>query len=149
MSTGQKKLQLVDIIEQQLDDQKAREIETIDLKGAAQFADVMIVASGTSTRHVAALARGVQDKVRETFHQKPIGLEGMETSDWVLVDFGDIIVHIMLPATRQFYELEKLWRVRPDQHQPSANTADTDTSNSTDQAADDQNQPSAHAKSTH
>lgn len=107
------KQKLVQQIQAQLDDQKAKEIETIDLEGAAQFADTMIVASGTSTRHVASLARGLQEKVKETLGQKPLGIEGLETAEWVLVDFGDVIVHIMLPATRQFYELEKLWKVRP------------------------------------
>jgi len=109
-----KNVNLVALIEQQLDDQKAKDIEKIDLKGVANFADTMIVASGTSTRHVAALARGVQDEVKAKLKLKAIGIEGLETSDWVLVDFGDVIVHVMLPATRQFYELEKLWKVRPD-----------------------------------
>lgn len=112
-----KKQNLLKLIEQQLDDQKGKEIEVIDLQGAAQFADTMVVASGTSTRHVASLARGVCDKVQETLNQKPIGIEGLETSEWVLVDFGETIVHVMLPATRQFYELEKLWKARPDQSQ--------------------------------
>ena len=106
---------LVQFIEKHLDDSKAKEIVKIDLKGAANFADTMIVASGTSTRHVSSLARGLQDKVKEKIGLKAQGIEGLEAADWVLVDFGDTIVHIMLPATRQFYELEKLWSVRPDQ----------------------------------
>lgn len=111
---------LIPVIEQQLIDSKARDIQIMNLKGAAQFADTMIVASGTSTRHVASIARTLQDKVKEKCNLKAQGIEGLETADWVLVDFGDIIVHVMLPTTRQFYELEKLWKARPDQTSPSA-----------------------------
>ena len=121
MNETQQHATLVDLIEKQLDDQKAKDIEVIDLQGAAQFADTMIVASGTSTRHVASLARGLHDKVKEELDQKPLGVEGLDTAEWVLVDFGDTIVHIMLPATRSHYELEKLWKARPEPRPESSN----------------------------
>lgn len=105
--------ELVQLIETAIDDAKGKEVTTIDLKGAANFADTMIVASGTSTRHVASIARTVADKVKEKFAFKALGIEGEDTAEWVLVDFGDVIVHVMVPATREFYEIEKLWKARP------------------------------------
>lgn len=113
MSEANSTSTLLELIVNQLEDQKAKELETIDLQGAADYADTMIVVSGTSTRHVTALANGIQEEVKEKLKLKPLGVEGMETAEWVLVDYGDLIVHIMLPATRQFYELEKLWKARP------------------------------------
>jgi ribosome-associated protein len=74
--------------------------------------DYMVVASGTSNRHVKALADAVSDKVRKAGH-KPSGIEGADGSEWVLLDLGDTIVHVMLPRVREFYNLEKLWSLRP------------------------------------
>jgi len=123
--------QLIQTVEAALEDIKAKELETIDLKGASNFADAMMVVSGTSSRHVAAIARSVQLAVKTKHHIKPIGVEGEEVSDWILVDYGDLILHIMLPATRSFYELEKLWRARPQdqlgQHTNQANPANPAT----------------------
>ncbi len=93
-----------------LDDMKAREVTVLDVRGKTSVTDYMVVASGTSERHVHALA----DHVVETMaaHRiKPLGVEGEHSRDWVLVDLGDVIVHVMLPETRQFYQLEKLWQV--------------------------------------
>ena len=74
--------------------------------------DYMIVASGTSNRHVKALAVAVADKSREA-GQRPVGIEGAEGSEWVLVDLQDTLVHVMLPRVREFYNLEKLWCLSP------------------------------------
>lgn len=136
------------LVKQQLDDQKAREIETLDLTDVAQFADAMIVASGTSTRHVAALARGLQEKIKAELNINAIGVEGVEASDWILVDFGDVIVHIMLPASRSFYEIEKLWSVRPEQSQAKLAASSNDSDNNTDTADDNQNYPTLEPESS-
>ncbi len=93
-----------------LDDMKARDVSVIDVRGKTSVTDYMVVASGTSDRHVHALASQVVEKVAE--HRiKPLGVEGEHSRDWVLVDLGDVIVHLMLPETREFYQLEKLWQV--------------------------------------
>jgi len=96
-----------------LDDLKAKEISEMDLVGKADFADKMIVASGTSSRHVKALAEEVRESVKKRLNIAPLGIEGLESGEWVLVDYGHLIVHIMQPATRDFYELERLWTARP------------------------------------
>ena len=95
----------------ELDDAKAVDILELDIRPLTQIADWMVVASGTSSRHVQALAErlraaGVRHGV------KPSGVEGESDGEWVLLDFGDLIVHLMLPATREFYDLESLWNER-------------------------------------
>lgn len=91
-----------------LDDRKATSIIPIDLTGKSDFADAMIVASGTSSRHVAALASHITQALKEAgFDTVPI--EGLESCDWVLVDAGDIIVHLFTPEAREYYKLEKMW----------------------------------------
>jgi ribosome-associated protein len=72
-----------------------------------------VVASGNTTRQVKALAENVIERCR-VLGLRPIGVEGMDTAEWVLVDLGDLVLHVMLPATRAFYELEKLWSLRPE-----------------------------------
>jgi ribosome-associated protein len=94
-----------------LDDAKAANILELDIRLLTQIADWMVVASGTSTRHVLALAARLQEAgVRHGL--KPTGVEGENGGEWVLLDFGDLIVHLMLPATREFYDLEGLWNER-------------------------------------
>ena len=105
---------LKDIVIDALDDMKAKDIVTLDVKPLTSVADLMIVASGTSNRHVKAIADNVREKVKHNGIQ-PLGIEGEDVAEWVLVDLGDIIVHIMLPDTRRFYDLEKLWSMSPDQ----------------------------------
>ena len=94
-----------------LDDAKATNILELDIRLLTQIADWMVVASGTSTRHVLALAARLREAgVRHGL--KPTGVEGENGGEWVLLDFGDLIVHLMLPATREFYDLEGLWNER-------------------------------------
>ena len=91
-----------------LDDTKATDIVRLDVRDMTSVTDYMIVASGTSNRHVRALAENVADKAREAGH-RPIGIEGEEGGEWVLLDLQDVLVHVMLPKVREFYNLEKLW----------------------------------------
>lgn len=105
--------QLKAIVLDALDDLKAKDIVILDVKPLTSVADLMIVASGTSNRHVKSIADRVRERVREGGF-KPLGVEGEDAGEWVLVDLGDIILHIMLPDTRRFYDLEKLWSMGPD-----------------------------------
>jgi len=91
-----------------LDDLKAENVVVIDVRDYASFTDFMIFASGRSTRHVKSIASEVVEAAKSN-NLPPLGIEGEDVGEWILVDLGDVIVHIMLPDTRQFYELEKLW----------------------------------------
>ena len=104
----------LEIILEVLDDAKALEIVTVDLEGKTSIADFMVVASGRSQRHVGAVANQIAQAVRENGYGRP-HTEGLSNCDWVLVDTGDIIVHIFRPEVREFYNLEKLWS----EHTPS------------------------------
>jgi ribosome-associated protein len=99
---------LMDVILNALDDAKAEETIAFNIQGRSSMADGMVVTSGRVNRHVAAISDQVVQKLKG-MGQKDIRVEGLETSDWVLVDAGDIIVHIMRPEVRSFYNLEKLW----------------------------------------
>jgi len=91
-----------------LEDIKARDIEAYDVKHLTSLFDRVVIASGDSARQTKALARNVQDKAREA-GARVYGLEGEDSGEWVLVDLGDIVVHIMQPAVRLHYNLEELW----------------------------------------
>lgn len=91
-----------------LENSKAEDIVTIPLDPAAALADVMIIASGRSSRHVSAIAERLMDDLRKA-GWKDYSVEGLETADWVLLDLGDVIVHIFRPEVRALYNLEKLW----------------------------------------
>lgn len=95
-----------------LEDMKAKDIVVLDVKPLTSVADLMVVASGTSNRHVKSIADRIREKAREA-GIKPLGVEGEEAAEWVLVDLADIIVHVMQPETRRFYDLEKLWSMNP------------------------------------
>jgi ribosome-associated protein len=99
---------LRDLILRTLDDGKAEEIATIDLAGKSSMADYMIVASGRSSRQVGALAEQVIDKLKGNGYRSP-GIEGRGQGDWVLVDAGDVVVHLFRPEIRALYNLEKMW----------------------------------------
>ncbi len=105
--------QLRDIALSALDDMKAKEVVCLDVKPLTSMADYMIVASGTSSRHVKSMADNVVENSKKNGCQ-PIGVEGDAGAEWVLVDLGAVIAHIMLPDTRKFYDLEKLWSMSPD-----------------------------------
>ncbi len=96
-----------------LEDVKGQDIARLDVRGLTDVTDTLVVASGSSTRQVKALAEHVIDACRAAGFP-PLGVEGMETAEWVLVDLGDLVLHVMLPTTRSFYELEKLWSLRPE-----------------------------------
>ncbi len=100
--------QLSSLVVDALDDTKAQDIIKLDVRNMTTVTDYMIVASGTSNRHVRALVENVAEKARKAGH-KPIGVEGEEGGEWVLLDLQDALVHVMLPKVREFYNLEKLW----------------------------------------
>lgn len=100
--------ELATMVVQQLDDDKAENILNIPLAGKSPMADAMIVASGRSARHVSALADHVSQKLKEAGASK-VRVEGLPNADWVLIDAGDLIVHIFRPEVREFYNLERIW----------------------------------------
>ena len=100
--------QLLELIEQSLDDDKAIDIVSIDLTGKSSIADAIVVASGASVRQVGAMANHLREKLKAA-GIKGISIEGLENCDWVLIDSGDVIVHLFRPEVRDFYNLEKLW----------------------------------------
>jgi len=91
-----------------LDDMKALEVKVLDVRGLTDIADYMVIASGTSDRHVRSVAQRVVERAKEAGF-RPHGLEGLKDGDWVLIDLNEMIVHVMLPRVREFYGLEKLW----------------------------------------
>lgn len=102
--------ELRDLVVSALEDLKAIEINTIDVRGQNPLTDLFVVASGTSSRHVKSMADKVIVKAKEQGLQ-PLGVEGYNQGEWVLVDLNDVILHLMLPQTRAFYNLEKLWEM--------------------------------------
>ena len=89
---------------------KAVDVTEIDVRGKTSVCDFMVVASGTSSRHVKSIANEVV-KVAKRLDYQPLGVEGEREAEWVLVDLGDVVVHVMLPRVREFYALERLWTV--------------------------------------
>ena len=102
-----------------LEDLKAADIVELDVRKLSDFTDYMIIANGRSARQVAALAENVVMKAKQA-GEAPLGVEGLRGSEWVLVDLGDVVVHVMQPDVREFYQLEKLWSSReiPDRQLP-------------------------------
>lgn len=103
---------LIPVILNALEDVKAKDISVLDVRGRTNVTDFMIIASGTSNRHIKSLADNVVDEVKLT-GERPLSVEGGASNDWILVDLGDIVVHVMLPAAREFYDLERFWRDAP------------------------------------
>ena len=97
-------------MQESLDDDKAIELVTIDLGGKSDIADFMVIASGTSQRQVGAMADHIRDRLKSS-GIKGLAIEGANQCDWVLIDAGDIVVHLFRPEVREFYNLEKMWGV--------------------------------------
>jgi ribosome silencing factor RsfS/YbeB/iojap len=93
-----------------LADMKALEVKVLDVRGLTDVADLMVIASGTSDRHVRSVAQRVVERTKEAGF-RPHGVEGQQDGDWVLIDLNEMIVHVMLPRVREFYGLEKLWDI--------------------------------------
>jgi ribosome-associated protein len=99
---------LADTVVTSLEDDKAEDITVIDLEGKSSLADIMVIASGRSARHVASIADHLAQTVKDATGRS-IKLEGLPNADWVLLDIGDIIIHLFRPEVRAFYNLEKIW----------------------------------------
>lgn len=99
-----------------LEDKKGLDIEVLKVSEKTTLADVFILASGTSAIHVRTLAESVEEKLDELFGVEPGHIEGLEKRNWVLLDYGDVIVHLMLPEDRLFYQLESLWSTGGERH---------------------------------
>ena len=105
-----------------LEDIKAHDITVLDVRKLTSLADTLVIASADSNRQVKALAHHVRDKLKEA-GATIVGVEGEESAEWVLVDAGDIIVHVMQPAVRAYYNLEELWSARPARRTKAAKAA--------------------------
>ncbi len=99
---------LVKLVEASLDDDKAEDVVVIDLAGKTEIADFMVIANGNSQRQVSAMADHLTRKMKER-GLKSIATEGLANSDWVLIDAGDVVVHLFRPEVRDFYDLDKIW----------------------------------------
>ncbi|MDF1873156.1 ribosome silencing factor [Vannielia sp.] len=95
-----------------LEDDKAEEIVTVDLRGKTAMADYMVICSGRSSRQVSAISEKLVDKLKAE-HGRLCKVEGKDAGDWVLIDTGDVIVHVFRPEVRDFYQLEKMWQPSP------------------------------------
>ena len=104
----------IKVVQEALLDVKAKDIVELNVSAISNVADAIVIASGTSTRHVKALADNVADEARKAGF-RPIGIEGERDAEWILIDLGFVVVHVMLPTARKFYDLESLWRTAPEQ----------------------------------
>ncbi len=110
---------LTDIVTAALEDMKAAAVRVLDVRGATDIADTMVIASGTSDRHVRSIADRIVERAKQAGF-RPMGVEGERDGEWVLVDLQDVIVHVMLPRVREFYRLENLWDVAPPRREAAA-----------------------------
>ncbi|CAD5379815.1 Ribosomal silencing factor RsfS [Pseudomonas sp. OF001] len=101
--------QLVQVVIAALEELKGQDILTIDVREKTSITDFMVIATGSSSRHVKSLAETVLEKTKEQ-GVRPIGSEGLDSGEWGLIDLGNVVVHVMQAATRQFYDLERLWQ---------------------------------------
>jgi len=114
--------QLQQLVVSFLEDSKATDILVVDVSGRSPLTERMVIASGNSTRHVKSMAENVVVKAKEAGNL-PLGIEGAREGEWVLVDLNDVIVHVMLPQTRAFYNLEKLWEISADHRNGAGGSA--------------------------
>ena len=105
-----KKLNLLNVVISSLEEFKAQDIVKIDLVGKTSMADFMLIASGTSSRQIRAIAENTVTEIKKSSNVN-VNIEGLNQSDWVLIDAGDIIIHLFRPEVREFYNLEKMWQV--------------------------------------
>ena len=112
---------LLETVHAAVEELKAKDVTEIDVRGKSSVTDYMVIASGTSTRHVKSIADEVV-RFAKKLDVQPLGVEGETEAEWVLVDLGDVVVHVMLPRVREFYALERLWTVG-DQPPESAGAA--------------------------
>ncbi|MEI6412845.1 MAG: ribosome silencing factor [Pseudomonadota bacterium] len=101
---------LKDLVLATLEDLKARDIQILDVRGKTSITDLMVVASGNSNRHVKAIAESVAFRAKEA-GEPPLGMEGLKDGEWALVDLDGVVLHVMQPAIRDYYQLERLWSV--------------------------------------
>lgn len=101
---------LLKLVEQTLEDNKAHDIKPLDVRKLSNVTDYMVVATATSKRHALSMADKLYEAAKK-HDAKPLGIDGQNDSEWILIDLGDVIVHIMLAEARKFYSLEKLWTV--------------------------------------
>lgn len=101
---------LLKLAQESLEDLKARDLRVLDVRSLTSVTDYLLIASGTSDRHVKSLANKVIDSIRDA-GEAPFGVEGEDAGEWVLIDLQDVIVHVMQPRVREFYKLEDLWEV--------------------------------------
>ena len=99
---------LLQVVLSSLDDDKAQDIISIPLSGKSSIADYMVIASGSSSRQLMAMADHLERKLKDR-GSRPLGAEGAQSGDWILIDAGDVIVHLFRPEVREFYQLEKMW----------------------------------------
>jgi len=104
--------EIMELVEASLDDDKAENTVVVDLAGKTTMADYLVIASGTSKRHVGAMADHIQRQLKAK-GLKRVAVEGLAQCDWVLIDAGDVIVHLFRPEVREFYNLEKIWMTPP------------------------------------
>jgi ribosome-associated protein len=105
--------ELLKLAQTSLEDMKARDVCVLDVRGLTSVTDYLLIASGTSDRHVRSLAQKLIETAKSA-GQRPLGVEGQESGEWVLVDLCDVVIHIMQPRAREFYKLEDLWAVGTD-----------------------------------
>jgi len=115
--------ELKDLVIAALEEIKAVDVKVLDVEGKASFTDRMIIASGTSSRHVKSVADNVVMRAKEKGVEL-LGMEGETTGEWILVDLGDVVVHVMQPEIRDFYNLEKLWTVEEAAERPAEDAAE-------------------------
>lgn len=104
---------LLKLTQDSLEDLKARDIQVLDVRGLTSVTDYLVIASGTSDRHVRSMADSVAQVAKDA-GQVPLGVEGLEAGEWALIDLVDVVVHVMQPRVREFYKLEDLWAVGAD-----------------------------------